>query len=33
MNTLSEQVKGIMTQLGKAFPLSGYLPVVEIFYR
>jgi hypothetical protein len=26
MNTLSDQVKGIMEQLGKAFLISGYLP-------
>ncbi len=32
MNTLSEQVKGIMAQLGKAFLLSGYLPAALLIF-
>lgn len=32
MNTLSEQVKGIMAQLGKAFLISGYLPAAILVF-
>ena len=32
MNALSEQVKGIMAQLGKAFLISGYLPAAILVF-